>query len=85
MSTDNGNDAHHKPSPQTVILLLGSIADTTWRMFVPALTGIVAGYYTDSSLDTKPWFFIAGTISGCVVAGWLVVRQFRSLSESNTK
>ena len=63
------------PEKSTVILLLGSIADTSWRMFVPALIGIVGGYFLDQMCATKPWLFLGGTILGCTIAGLLVKRQ----------
>lgn len=62
----------------TVILLLGTMADTTWRMFVPTLIGIVGGYFLDKALDTTPWLFAAGTILGCTVAGLLIRKQLRN-------
>lgn len=61
----------------TVILLLGTIADTTWRMFVPTLTGIVGGFFTDKALGTTPWLFALGTILGCIIAGLLIKQQLR--------
>jgi hypothetical protein len=65
------------PNQSTVILLLGTIADTTWRMFVPTITGIVGGYMLDESLGTKPWLFAGGTILGCIVAGLLIKQQLQ--------
>lgn len=60
------------PERSTVILLLGDIADITWRMFVPALIGIVGGYTLDNTFNTKPWLFILGTVIGCIGAGILI-------------
>ena len=62
-------------SPSAVRILLGDIADTTWRMFVPALIGIVGGYSIDEKLGSYPWFFIAGTILGLTIAGLLIKQQ----------
>lgn len=79
MSTPS--DKHESPTTppdrSTVILLLGTLADTTWRMFVPALTGIAGGYALDGAFGTKPWLFIAGTILGCTLAGLLIKQQLQ--------
>lgn len=63
------------PNRSAVVLLLGDIADTSWRMFIPALSGIVGGYFADKTLGTKPWLFALGAILGCIVAGLLIKRQ----------
>ena len=36
------------PTKNAAILLLGDIADTTWRMFLPTIAGIVVGAAADS-------------------------------------
>lgn len=79
MSTSSDKRDTPAPPPQrsTVILLLGDIADATWRMFVPSLAGIVGGYMLDDVFDTKPWLFVGGTILGCVVAGLLIKQQLQ--------
>lgn len=59
----------------TVILLLGTVADTTWRMFVPTLTGIVGGFFLDKNFGTTPWLFALGTTLGCIAAGRLIKKQ----------
>lgn len=68
------------PTPRqafAVILLLGDIADTTWRMFVPTVGGMSAGYFADQVYGTKPWLFVAGLVLGTVVAGLLVTLQLK--------
>lgn len=65
------------PERSTVILLLGDLADITWRMFVPALAGIVGGYMLDNTFSTKPWLFILGTVIGCAGAGLLIKKQLQ--------
>lgn len=78
-----GADKNRQTSPpqsSAVVLLLGTIADTTWRMFLPTLAGIVGGYMLDGLLGTKPWLFAAGTILGCVIAGMLIAKQLQKKS-----
>lgn len=79
MSPTKRDDKPVPPSRSTVILLLGTIGDTTWRMFVPALSGISGGYFADKALGTWPLLFIIGTVLGCSLAGLLVWRQFKRL------
>ncbi len=67
-----------KSSSRTAFVLIGDIADTTWRMFVPTITGIVGGNFADEQLGTKPWLFVGGTIAGCIVAGLLVRKQLQN-------
>jgi F0F1-type ATP synthase assembly protein I len=81
MRASNGSRPGTPEPPKntsTVILLLGTIGDTTWRMFVPTLIGIAGGFFLDETLGTSPWFFAAGTITGCVIAGLLIKQQLKN-------
>ena len=57
--------------------MLADIASTTWRMFVPTVGGMSAGYFADQMYGTKPWLFVAGLVLGTVVAGLLVTSQLK--------
>lgn len=78
------SDGSPKETPEppkensTVILLLGTMADTTWRMFVPTIAGIAGGFFLDKHFGTTPWLFAAGTIIGCVIAGLLIKQQLKN-------
>jgi len=67
--------AAEEPTNAPVILLLGAFGDTTWRMFVPTIGLMTAGFYADKSYDTFPWLFIVGLVAGSTVAGYLVYKQ----------
>lgn len=73
-----GNPQPGKPEPpeQTLVLLL-TLADTTWRMLVP--TGLLAGLglYGDSHLGTGPWLTLASLPVGLGVSVVLIKRQLR--------
>lgn len=56
------------------LLLLTTIADTTWRMFVPAIGFTMLGVWLDGQFGTKPWLMFAGIIVGAVGA-WLLVKK----------
>lgn len=77
----NSDDTPTPPDKSTVILLLGTIGDTTWRMFVPTIGLTVAGVYADKSFGTKPWLSAIGVVLGAVIAGLLVKRQLQKVND----
>ncbi len=80
MGKKPSSDTVTVPAAQTELSTLGllaSMADTTWRMFVPTVPLIVAGNWVDSSLNTRPWFMLLGALIGGAAAALLVRRQLR--------
>ena len=75
----NSDDTPTPPDKTTVILLLGTIGDTTWRMFVPTIGLTVAGVYADKALGTKPWLTAIGIVLGVTIAGLLVKRLLQDI------
>lgn len=80
------NSSHKKsdespapPEKSTVVLLLGTITDTTWRMFVPSIGLTIVGVIMDNWLHTKPWLTLSGILVGATIAALLVRRQMRRL------
>ena len=69
------------PSPATVLLLFGTIADTTWRLFVPTLLGVIIGLLVDTHFATKPWFTAIGVIAGALLAFELVYLQMKGIKK----
>lgn len=63
-------------------IVLGDIADTTWRMFLPSVGFTLLGLWADHTYGTLPWLLIAGIIIGVIVAGLLVWRQIAKLSDT---
>ena len=59
-----------------------TIADTTWRMFVPSVGFTLLGVWADSQMGTKPWLMVAGIIVGAASAYLLVSRQIGRLKGS---
>lgn len=79
MST-SPNDDGKMPTPpdkSTVILLLGTIGDTTWRLFVPTVGLTVLGLWADKQLDSSPWLLTLGIITGSAIAILLVRAQMK--------
>jgi len=66
------------PPNSTALLLLGTFADTTWRMLVPSVGLTLLGVWLDSICGVKPWLMVVGIILGAVFAVLLVKQQFIS-------
>lgn len=69
------------PKAQDVLVLFGTVADTTWRMFVPTLAGLALGLWADSAFGTKPLFTLAGVILGVVVCLGLIYIQMKGVDK----
>ena len=64
------------PSPNASIAT--TIADTTWRMFVPTIGLLLIGRAIDDTYATKPLGMAVGIVLGAIIAGILVVRQLNN-------
>ena len=71
--------AEKKTEVDTARVLLGTIGDTTWRMFVPTVGFTLLGVWADAQLDTKPWLMVAGIVVGCTGAALLVKKQISGI------
>ncbi len=72
--TDNVAVPH---SESSALVLIMSMADTTWRMFGPTLPLIMLGNWLDSTYATKPLFLIMGATLGGLLAALLIRAQLR--------
>ncbi len=80
-SSQKPGDSETPPTNKSsVVLLLGDLGDTTWRMFVPTIGLLLAGVYVDDHMGTKPWGLIVGIGIGTVIAGFLIKKQLRKVS-----
>lgn len=70
-----------QPNKSALFVLLGDIADTTWRMFVPTIVGTLGGLWLDQQLSTAPWYAIGGLVLGIVATSLLVRQQFKKLHD----
>ena len=82
---DDKEDKRVPPDRSTVILLLSTMADTTWRMFVPIIGLTVGGLLLDKQFHTTPWIMIVGIIVGVVLAALLVRRQMIYVSDKKSE
>ena len=70
------------PHRSTVVLLLGDIGSTTWRMFVPTVGLAFVGKVADDQLGTTaPWLMLLGASVGAIVAGLLIKRQLTNVHD----
>lgn len=69
------------PKASDVLVLFGTVADTTWRMFVPTLVGLALGLWADSTYDTKPLWTLVGVILGVIVCLGLIFVQLRGVKK----
>jgi hypothetical protein len=68
-------------SEKQAMLLLGTIGDTTWRMFVPTIGLTIAGLLVDKQLHTTPWVMVVGIVCGIFIAGMLVQQQLKKVNK----
>lgn len=69
------SDGQKNADIDTFKVILGTIGDTTWRMFVPAVGLTLFGVWLDTVFDTKPWLMAGGIVLGFVTAAILVKSQ----------
>ena len=67
----------HPTTTDAAILLLLTIADTTWRTFVPTIGGTFLGIWLDTLFNTVPLLTIIMIITGFATSGLLIVLQIR--------
>jgi hypothetical protein len=68
-----------KGAAQNTTMLLLTMADTTWRIFVPAILFTAPGIWGDLHFGTKPWLTFTGLLVGFVAAGLLVRKQLKTI------
>lgn len=67
----------------TLIVLLKTLADTTWRMFLPPALGAFIGWQVEQ--NGTPHAAVIGATAGLVLSGLLVWQQYRSVNRSDKK
>lgn len=80
-SQNHRDEKQTPPDKSTVVLLLSTLGDTTWRMFVPTIGLTIFGVYGDAIFSTKPWLTIAGITIGSLLAGLLIRKQLRNVTK----
>ena len=75
---DSSDAEPEKSNENSSFRIIASMADTTWRMFVPTIGLLMVGRALDSSYGTKPWLMLGGAGLGGLIAALLIRRQLRS-------
>lgn len=78
-ASPKNSDGQKTPPEQRSTVVLMTIADTTWRMFVPSIGCTFLGIWGDSKFDTSPWLLFTGIVLGFFVAGLTVRQQYKKL------
>lgn len=73
------SDGQKTTEVDTVKVLLWTIGDTTWRMFVPSVGLTLLGVWADGQFGTKPWLMVLGIVLGFAGALLLVKKQIVGL------
>lgn len=62
-----------------------TMADTTWRMFVPSVGLTLLGAWLDGQFGTKPGLTFGGIVLGFAGAALLVYLQLRGIKRQEAK
>lgn len=74
------------PTPSKVFqILMWTMVDTTWRLFVPSVGGTALGLWADNSWNTKPWLTITGVVVGSLLSFVLIYAQLKQIKVSKEK
>jgi uncharacterized membrane protein YdbT with pleckstrin-like domain len=79
-SPEYENMAADKPRSVANLLFI-TIADTTWRAFVPTIGGTFVGIWFDHSFNTAPLWTTIMICVGFITSISLVVMQLRGLKK----
>ena len=66
-----------RSTTDAAILLLLTIADTTWRTFVPTIGGTILGVWLDALFGTAPLITTITIIAGFATSALLIMLQIR--------
>ncbi len=61
-------------------IILGTLLDTTWRMFVPVVLFTLIGYGIDAGFNTQPTATVIGLAIGVISSFGLVAIQLKKIT-----
>ncbi len=73
----DSTDRDVAPSRPSALYLIATMADTTWRMFVPTIALILVGNWLDRYYGLKPWLMLLGALAGTIIAAYLIKQQLQ--------
>ncbi len=68
-----------KPNRATMVALLVTLGDTTWRMLAPSAIFVAGGIYADLNLGTRPWLTLTSVLVGLLVSALLIKQQIGNI------
>jgi len=74
-----------KSEADASVLMMKTVAGTTWRMFVPTIGFTLVGLVADYCYRTKPWLMVAGISLGFAVSFSLVWLQVAKIKQQESK
>ena len=77
------NVAENQPATDSAFVIVKTIGDTTWRMFVPSVGFTLLGVWLDLLVGTKPWLMFGGVMIGAIGAYLLVSIQIKRLKQKS--
>lgn len=78
-ASSRDNDDRKTPSERSSTVVFMTIADTTWRMFIPSVGLTLLGVWCDERWQTTPWLMFVGIILGFTIAALAVWLQYKKL------
>lgn len=78
-SPDKSDETTRTPDKSPVVLLLGTLVDTTWRAFIPTIGGTFLGIGLDHLFRTTPWWTITTVTLGFALSIALIVMQLKNV------
>lgn len=79
MPTDTKKHTSVSHGSRDALVIFATVADTTWRMFVPVLGLMLLGLWIDTVSATKPLWTLIGLGAGVVIAILLVSKQIKEV------
>lgn len=70
--------------PDNLLVIFRTIADTTWRMFVPVIIGAAGGIWVDKQMQTQLCAII-GSLFGLAASIALVWDQYNKVTKKDSK
>lgn len=77
--------ANDDAKSDSLMLVFGTIASTSWRMFVPVIGLTLVGYLLDKAFATRPILVFVGLGLGLVIATLLVILQYKEATKGGGK
>ena len=78
ISPDGSDGKKTPPEPRSTVVFM-TIADTSWRMFVPSVGLTLLGVWLDKTYQTGPWLLFTGIILGLLLAILAVALQLKKI------